>query len=84
MLKVLFVISKFVKLRVVLTPAKITLTIATSWLPTPVNLVLQEKGATKVQPAKVNVLLEHFASSFYSSISYKSKRLWVFNNGCSK
>jgi len=54
------VISKFVNEMVVLTPAKITLTIATSWLPIPVNLVLHENGATKVQPAMVNVLFEHF------------------------
>jgi hypothetical protein len=53
------VINKFVKDIVVLTPAKITLTIAISWLPTPVNLVLHEKGATKVQPAIVKVRFEH-------------------------
>ena len=58
-LKVLRVISKLVKDIVVLTPAKITLTIATSWLPIPVNFVLHENGATKVHPAIVNVRLEH-------------------------
>jgi len=58
-LKVRRVISKFVKEIVVLTPAKITLTIAISWLPTPVNFVLQENGATKVHPASVNVRFEH-------------------------
>ena len=60
MLNVLFVINKFVNDKVVLTPAKITLTIATSWLPIPVNLVFEENGATNVHPASVNVLLEHF------------------------
>lgn len=60
MLNVRLVINKFVNEIVVLTPAKITLTIATSWLPTPVNLVLHENGATNVQPAIVNVRFEHF------------------------
>jgi len=54
------VINKFVNEIVVLIPAKITLTIAMSWLPTPVNFVLHEKGATKVHPAIVNVRFEHF------------------------
>jgi len=44
----------------VLIPANITLTIAISWLPTPVNFVLQENGATKVHPAVVKVRFEHF------------------------
>jgi len=53
------VINKFVKDIVVLTPAKITLTIATSWLPIPVNFVLHENGATNVHPAIVSVRFEH-------------------------
>jgi hypothetical protein len=59
-LSVLRVINKFVNDIVVLIPAKITLTIAISWLPMPVNFVLHENGATKVQPAIVRVRLEHF------------------------
>jgi hypothetical protein len=58
--KVRLVINKLVKEIVVLIPAKITLIIAISWLPTPVYFVLDENGATKVQPASVSVLLEHF------------------------
>jgi hypothetical protein len=58
-LKVRRVINKFVNEIVVLIPAKITLTIAISWLPTPVNFVLQENGATNVHPAIVRVLFEH-------------------------
>lgn len=45
---------------VVLTPANITLTIAMSWLPTPVYLVFEENGAMNVQPASVSVRFEHF------------------------
>jgi len=58
-LNVRLVINKFVKDIVVLIPAKITLTMAISWLPTPVNFVLHENGATNVHPAVVNVRLEH-------------------------
>jgi len=53
------VINKFVKPTVELIPAKITLVIKTSWLPIPVYLILDENGVTNVQPAHVNVLLEH-------------------------
>jgi hypothetical protein len=60
MLSVRRVINRFVNDIVVLTPAKITLTIAMSWLPTPVNFVLHENGATKVHPAIVKVRFEHF------------------------
>lgn len=49
-LKVLLVISKFVNDIVVLTPANITLNIATSWAPYPVYLVLPENGVINVQP----------------------------------
>ena len=57
---VLLVINKLVKPTVELTPAKITLMIKISWLPIPVYFVLEENGVTKVQPAVVKVLLEHF------------------------
>jgi len=60
MLNVRLVISKLVNDIVVLIPAKITLTMAMSWLPTPVNFVLHENGATKVHPAIVKVRFEHF------------------------
>jgi len=46
---------------VVETPAKITPIINKSWLPIPVNLVLEENGVIKVQPATVKVLFEHLA-----------------------
>jgi hypothetical protein len=55
------VISRLVNEIVVDTPVKITPTINRSWLPTPVNLVLEENGVIKVQPATVNVLFEHLA-----------------------
>jgi hypothetical protein len=47
---------------VVLTPAKITATINKSWLPTLVNLVLQEKGVINAHPAVTAVLSEHFVT----------------------
>jgi hypothetical protein len=59
--KVRLVINKFVNETVVLTPENITLIIAKSWDPKPVNLVLPEKGVINVQPDIVNIELEHFA-----------------------
>jgi len=64
-LRVLLVINKLVKLIVVLTPAKITETMATSWPPIPVNLTLEEKGVTKVQPLIVKVLSEHLVKKTF-------------------
>ena len=58
--KVRLVISRFVNETVVLIPAKMTEIINTSWDPTPVNLVLEEKGVINVHPATVKVPLEHF------------------------
>jgi hypothetical protein len=57
--KVLRVINKLVKDIVVVTPAKITDTIAASILPTPENLMALEKGGIKVHPASVKVLFVH-------------------------
>jgi hypothetical protein len=48
--KVLLVISKLVNPTVELIPAKITLSIKTSWLPKPVYFKFEENGVTKVQP----------------------------------
>jgi hypothetical protein len=59
---VLRVINKFVKLIVVVTPAKITAVMIISCPPIPVNFVLEEYGVIKVQPDKVNVLLEHLVT----------------------
>lgn len=57
--KVRLVMRRLVKDIVVLTPAAKTAIISESWLPIPVNLVLQEKGVINVQPAVVKVRLEH-------------------------
>jgi hypothetical protein len=60
--RVRLVINKFVNETVVLTPARITATIKRSWLPTLVNLVLQEKGVMNAQPAVTDVLSEHLVT----------------------
>ena len=52
-------ISKLVKDIVVVTPAKITETMAASILPKAVNRIALENGGIKVHPAMVNVLLLH-------------------------
>jgi hypothetical protein len=57
---VLLVINRFVKETVELRPANTTETSNKSWAPTPVYFVLDENGVINVQPAVVNVLLEHF------------------------
>jgi len=63
--KVRLVIKRLVNDIVVLTPAKITESIAISCEPTPVYLVLDENGVIKAQPAKVNVRLEHFVKNIF-------------------
>lgn len=63
--KVLLVINKFVNDIVVLTPAKITDIINISWLPIPVNLVLDENGVINVQPAVVKTRFEHFVTYIF-------------------
>lgn len=58
-LKTLLVINKFVTDKVELIPVNIIDTIATSWDPNPVKVVLEEKGVINVQPAIVYEELEH-------------------------
>jgi hypothetical protein len=67
--KVLLVIRRFVKETVVLTPAKITLKIATSCAPAPVNLKLPEKGVINVHPDIVKIELGHFARTIFFLLS---------------
>jgi hypothetical protein len=69
-LNVLLVINKLVNDMVVLTPAKITDTTATSWLPIPVNLVLLENGVIKAHPDIVNVLFEHFVKYTFFLLAF--------------
>ena len=59
---VLLVINKFVKDTVELTPANITATINKSWLPTLLNLVLQENGVINAHPDVTAVLSEHLVT----------------------
>jgi hypothetical protein len=66
------VINKLVKETVVLTPAKITATINKSWLPTLVNLVLQENGVIKAQPAVTAVLSEHLVTYTFFLLWFES------------
>lgn len=55
------VMSRLVKDIVVLSPANITLSIAASCAPNPVNLVCEENGVIKVQPDITDVGLLHFS-----------------------
>jgi hypothetical protein len=73
MLSVLRVINKFVKDIVVLTPAKITETIAISWLPIPENFVLDEKGVIKAHPESVKVLFEHFVKYTFLRLAFVTR-----------
>lgn len=59
------VISRLVKEIVVLTPDKITLIIAMSCAPKPVNRVLLENGVIKVHPAIVRVELLALGKDFF-------------------
>ena len=59
------VINKLVNDIVVLKPDNITLIIAISCAPRPVNLVLDEKGVIKVQPDIVKVELLVLAMAFF-------------------
>lgn len=64
--RTLLVINRFVKDIVVLTPANITLSIAASCAPNPVNLVCDENGVINVQPDITAVGLLHL--SFFITI----------------
>ena len=64
------VISKLVNDIVVLKPDKITLIIAMSCAPKPVNLVLDEKGVIKVQPDIVNVELLVLGVAFFLTLFF--------------
>ena len=74
---VLLVINKFTKDIVVLTPANITAIVAISCDPKPVNLVFEEKGVIKVQPAIVKEELLHCTTNvllfFKNVLSLKKK-----------
>lgn len=65
--KVLRVINKFVNDMVVLTPESITVIIAISCAPSPVNLVLDENGVIKVQPDIVKLELLDLGKDFFFS-----------------
>jgi hypothetical protein len=64
------VINKLVKPTVELIPAKITLAIKTSWLPTPVYFVLHENGVTNVQPEQTAFATLFLATNTFFLLSF--------------